>query len=114
MRVCIPTDSPGGPDAPVASSFGDSDFFDFYESDDNGKFVLLVQIRNCAGMCKDDVETVVRRGAEAVVTNAITTNYLHRFTRAGVSVYRALDGPSKDSLGALQSKDLQRMDKIKS
>jgi len=114
MKVCIPTNTPGGPDSPVADSFQDSDFFDFYELAEDGRFVLYVQIRNCAGMCKDDVETVVRRGAEAVIANTITPNSLHRFTRSGVVVYRALEGRSKDSLDALSTKGLSRLDRIKS
>ncbi len=113
MRVCIPTDEPGGPDAPVADSFQESDLFDFYDLSD-GRFVMFVQIRNCAGMCKDDVETVVRRGAQAVIANKVTPNSLHRFARAGVEVYHALGGPSHDSLETLLLKGLPRMDGIKS
>ena len=114
MRVCIPTNSPGGPDAPVANSFQESDLFDFYDSGDSGGFALFVQIPNCAGTCKDDVETVVRRGAEAVIVDNITSNSLHRLVRAGISVYRARAGPSKESLEALRSEGLPRLDKIRS
>ncbi len=114
MRVCVPTDTPGGPSAPVADRFQDSDLLDFYESADDGMFLLLVQIRNCAGTCKDDVETVVRRGAEAVVAKSMTSSTLGRFTRSGVTVYRALDGPSKNSLAALHRKALAPLDRIKS
>ncbi len=113
MRVCIPTNEPGGPDAPVADSFQESDLFDFYDLSDEGEYSMYVQIRNCAGMCKDDVETVVRRGAQAVIANMVTPNSLHRFSREGVEVYRALVGPSKDSLKALQTNRLARMGKIK-
>jgi predicted Fe-Mo cluster-binding NifX family protein len=113
MRVCVPTNSPGGPDVPVASSFHESDFFDFYELNGDGRFNLFVQIRNCAGTCKDDVETVVRRGADAIIVNNLSANSLHRFTRAGVAVYKALDGPSKYSLESLNRKDLGRIDRIK-
>ena len=114
MKVCIPTNTPGGPASPVAESFQDSDFFDFYELTEDGRFNLYVQIRNCAGMCKDDVETVVRRGAEAVIVNTITANTLHRLAISGVAVYRALEGQSNDSLNALRTKGLSRLDRIKS
>jgi len=114
MRVCVPTNTPGGPESPVSDSFQESDFFDFYDLAEDGKFVLFVQIRNCAGMCKDDVETVVRRGAQAVIVKSVTANTLHRLSRSGVTVYRALEGLSNDSLDALKTNSLSRMDRIKS
>ena len=114
MRVCIPTDSPGGPASPVADSFQESDLFDFYELGDDGRFDLYVQIRNCAGTCKDDVETVARRGAQVVIVNEVSANYLHRFAKSGISVYRALGGPSEDSIAALHDKRLSELSRIKS
>ena len=114
MRVCIPTDSPGGPESPVAKSFHESDFLDFYEQAADGRFALYAQIRNCAGTCKDNVETIVRRGIETVIVNDATANTLHRFTVSGVAVYRALGGPSTNSLEALKTDGLSRLGRIKS
>jgi predicted Fe-Mo cluster-binding NifX family protein len=114
MRVCVPTDSPGGPASPVADSFQESDLLDFYELDTQGRFVLSVQIPNCAGTCKDNVETVVRRGAEVVIVKTMSPSSVNRFMGAGVTVYRAHDGPSKISLAAMHNGELALLLKTKS
>jgi len=106
MRVCIPTDSPGGPDALVADSFQASDLFDIYDLDENGDYVLSTQIRNCSGTCKDDIETIVRRGTEAVIVKEISANALQRLKASGVSVYLAADGPVSNSLTSFHRNDL--------
>ena len=90
----------------MADSFQDSDLLDFYDEARDGNFVLSVQIRNCAGMCKDDVETVVRRGAQALIVRGISSSTLFRFRRSGVQVYRAEEGPAGESLRSLRTKDL--------
>ena len=85
----------------VADSFQASDLFDFYDLAESGDYVLSAQIRNCSGTCKDDVETIVRRGTEAVIVKEISANSLQKFKRSGVSVYRAVDGPVRNSLASL-------------
>ena len=92
---------------PVAASFQESDLLDIYDSGADGTWNLSTQIRNCAGTCKDTVEMVVRRGADALIVRSISTSSFYRLRRAGVTVYIADDGPASNSLDSLKNNVLK-------
>lgn len=109
MRVCVPSKSPGGPRSEIAESFEESDLLDIYDQGPDGTFVLTAQIRNCGGMCRDDAETVIRRGANAVIVKSLRPGIRFRLERAGVKVLGPVDGLAETSLMALAAKGLREL-----
>jgi predicted Fe-Mo cluster-binding NifX family protein len=97
MKVCIPCQSPGGPDAVVNAPFEESEMLDYYEVHEDGNFDLVAQMRSCLGGCSDPVEAVTRRGVEVIVVTGISPRSLMLFRNAGIKVLRA-DSPAVRSL----------------
>lgn len=97
MRICIPCQFPGGPDAVVSAPFEESELFDYYEVQEDGKFEHLAQMRPCLGGCSDPIEAVTRREVKAVIVAGISPSSLMRFSNSGIMVLRA-DSPSVRAL----------------
>lgn len=94
MKVCIPCDGPGGPDAAISSPFEETGVLDYYEVHPDGMFEHTSQARNCgAATCVDPVEAIIGRGVEAVVVTSLSPSSLMRFHNAGVKVL-VTDNPS--------------------
>ncbi len=86
MMVCVPCAYPGGPDAAIVDSLEESEMLDFYDLLPDGRFEHVAQTRKCLGGCTDPVESIVRRGAEAIVVTRLSPNSLLRLRGSGVRV----------------------------
>jgi predicted Fe-Mo cluster-binding NifX family protein len=94
MKVCIPCAEPGGPDSAIESAFEETDILDYYEVDEDGRFVHTAHMRNCGGAaCIDPVDAIVGRGVDVVIVTDITPANLMRFKNAAVRVLVS-DNPS--------------------
>ena len=91
MRICIPCNLPGGPEAVVSAPFEEADLLDYYELHPDGNFEHEAEMRSCPGGCIDPIEAIVKRGTVAVVIVGIRPSSLLRFWNAGVKVYHASD-----------------------
>ena len=110
MRVCIPTVSPGGPDARVPEHFDLMEIVDYYDLRDNGDFDHVTVTSYCGGGCFDIVEAITRRGTEALVLKSISPSTHRRFTSAGVKVYFAGSSAPRQLLKSLTEKSLPELD----
>jgi len=97
LKICIPCQFPGGPDAVVNAPFEESELLDYYEVHEDGNFEHLAQTRPCLGGCSDPVEAITRRGVEAIIVVEISPSSLMRFSRSGIKVLKA-DNPAVRSL----------------
>jgi len=97
MRVCIPSLDPGGPDGVSATSFEETEVFDFYDVHPDGNFERFAQTRPCTCWGPDQAEAVSRRGVEAIIVRGISPSALLKFSAAGVRVLKA-DNPSVAAL----------------
>ena len=88
MKVCIPSQFPGGPDSVASASFEDTEFFDFYEIRSDGSFEHLAQSRPCACSGPNLVEVVAWRGINAIIVGGISPSALLLFRSAGVRVLK--------------------------
>jgi len=92
MKVCVPCNSPGGPDAVIASSFEETDLLDYYELLPDGRFEHTAQMRNCGdAACVNPVDAIASRGVAKIVVTGLTPTSLMRLHNAGVKVYLAGD-----------------------
>jgi len=110
MRVCIPTLSPGGPDAVLPDHFDLMDVIDYYDLEDDGGFDHVAETRYCGGGCFDIVEAITRRGVNALVLKSISPGTFRRFTSAGVKVYFAGTSLPRELLKALSEGRLAELD----
>lgn len=110
VKVCIPCDAPGGPDAAIASAFEETPLLDYYEVHPDGMFEHTSQARNCgAATCVDPVDAIIGRGVEAVVVTSLSPSSLMRFHNAGVKVL-VTDNPSvRATLDMLAAGKLQEL-----
>ena len=94
VKVCIPCDGSGGPDAAIASAFEETSLLDYYEVHPDGMFEHTSQTRNCgAATCVDPVDAIIGRGVEAVIVTSLSPSSLMRFHNSGVKVL-VTDNPS--------------------
>ena len=108
MKVCVPSTSPGGPEAPIRAPFEETDLLDYYELHPYGEFEHLAQMRNCGGgACIEPVEAIMHRGVECVIGASLGPGTLLRFHNCGIKVFAA-DAPSaRDALGSLAAGGLR-------
>jgi len=110
MRVCIPTVSPGGPDASLPDHFDLMETIDYYDLDEDGHFEHTAETRYCGGGCYDIVEAMVRRDVKALVVRSMSPYTLRRFTSSGVKVHSGGRNTPRQSLKKLADGTLPELD----
>ena len=110
VRICIPCDAPGGPDAAIASPFEETSVLDYYDVRPDGMFEHTSQARNCgAATCVDPVDAIIGRSVEAVIVTGLSPSALMRLHNAGIKVL-VTDNPSvRASLDLLARGELQEL-----
>lgn len=94
VKVCVPCESPGGPDSAITGPLEDSGVLDYYEVHPDGTFEHTSQARNCgAAACVDPVDAIVGRKADAVIVASLSPSSLMRLHNGGVRVL-VTDNPS--------------------
>jgi predicted Fe-Mo cluster-binding NifX family protein len=107
MKVCVGSAFPGGVEGEIVFQFEDSELFDYYESDESGRFVHTAQIRRC--LCSDLIEAVVRRGIDAVVVKDLSSTSLFKFAGWGVKIFVTQDRSVRASLQSLHRGELTEL-----
>jgi len=97
LKICIPSQFPGGPDAAATAPLEEAELLDYYEVHQDGNFEHLAQTRPCVGGCADPIESITRREVKAIIVAGISPGSLMRFRNSGVKVFRA-DTPVVRSL----------------
>ena len=110
MRVCIPTVSPGGPDASLPDHFDLMETIDYYDLDEDGQFEHVTETRYCGGGCYDIVEAMVRRGVKALIVRSISPYTLWRSASSDVGVFFAGRNSPRTSLRLLAEGKLPELD----
>lgn len=110
MKVCIPCESPGGPDAAIVGPFEETSVLDYYDVGPDGEFAHTSQARNCgAATCVDPVDAIIGRGVEAVIVTSLSPSSLMRLHNGGVKVL-VTDNPSvRVTLDLLARGELQEL-----
>jgi len=110
VKVCIPCESPGGPDAAIATPFEETGVLDYYDVHPDGMFEHTSQMRNCGeATCSDPVDAIVGRKVEVVIVTSLSPSSLMRFHNEGVKVL-VTDNPSvRATLDLLASGKLQEL-----
>ena len=92
MRIAIPTNNPGGMEAPRSDHFGHCDVFTLVEVDGDNKVVsvdLLPVPDHGAGGCMIPVNTLRDAGADIIVVGGIGARPMQGFAEVGIDVYWA-------------------------
>ncbi|MFD2233186.1 NifB/NifX family molybdenum-iron cluster-binding protein [Phaeospirillum tilakii] len=97
--IAVPSELPGGLDAPLAGHFGRCDVYTLVRID-NGTIAdvtLLPGLPHAEGGCMVPVRLLADHGVDALVAGGMGRNPLMGFMAAGIAVYR----PGRDgSVGA--------------
>ena len=117
MKICIGSAFPGGPEAEIVYPFEDSELLDYYTIGENGRFEQTAQTRRC--LCSDLIESVIRRGIDAVIVKDLTSTSLFKFASSRVrvlvspsrSVKASIDLFQKGELPELTMRDVARLAK---
>jgi len=89
VRICIPCQSPGGPEGAVTAPLEESEVLDYYEVYGDGSFEHVAQTRQCAGACSGAVEGIARRDVKTIIVAGISPSSLLKFKNAGIRVLKA-------------------------
>jgi len=92
MKIAIPTNNPGGMEAPRSDHFGHCDVFTLVEVDGDNKVVsvdLLPVPDHSAGGCMIPVKTLSDAGADIIVVGGIGARPMQGFAEVGIDVYWA-------------------------
>lgn len=93
MRVAIPSDAPGGLDAPVSEHFGHCDVFTLVDIDDGktGTVTLLDNDGHEQGGCMAPVMFLKKENVEALLAGGMGMRPLSGFQQVGITVYTKED-----------------------
>ncbi len=110
VKVCIPCESPGGPDAAIASPLEETSVLDYYDVKPDGMFEHVSQARNCGpATCVDPVDAIIGRKVDVVIVTSLSPSSLMRLHNEGVKVL-VTDNPSvRASLDLLSNGGLQEL-----
>jgi predicted Fe-Mo cluster-binding NifX family protein len=110
VKVCIPCESPGGPDAAIATPFEETGVLDYYDVHPDGMFEHSSQMRICGvAACIDPVDAIVGRKVDAVIVISLSPSSLMKLHNGGIRVL-VTDNPSvRSSLDLLASGKLQEL-----
>ena len=92
MKIAIPTNNPGGMEAPRSDHFGHCDVFTLVEVDGDKNVVsvdLLPVPDHGAGGCMIPVKTLSNAGADVIVVGGIGARPMQGFAEVGIDVYWA-------------------------
>ncbi len=92
MKIAIPTNNPGGMEAPRSDHFGHCDVFTLVEVDGDKNVVsvdLLPVPDHSAGGCMIPVKTLSDAGANVIVVGGIGARPMQGFSEVGIDVYWA-------------------------
>jgi len=105
----VPCGNPGGPEAPITNGFEESEVYDYYEVAEDGRFEHVAQARHCTGGCADPVDTLVSRGAEAVIVTGLRPSTLFRLVKGGVRVFLTKNPSVRATLDDFSSGNLEEV-----
>lgn len=93
MRVAIPSEAPGGLDAPVSDHFGHCDVFTLVEVDDDtiGAVTVLDNNGHEQGGCMAPVMFLKKENVEALLAGGMGMRPLSGFQQVGITVYTKED-----------------------
>jgi len=109
VRICIPCQSPGGPEGAITAPLEESEVLDYYEVDSDGSFAQIAQTRQCAGACSDAVEGIARRDVKTIIVAGISPNSLLKFKNAGIRVLRANSQSVRELMDAFATNCLEEI-----
>jgi len=91
MRIAIPTDNPGGLEAPRSEHFGHCDVFTVVDLDaaNVANVQVLKNVPHGTGGCVAPVNLLKDAGVEAIVVMGMGARPMQGFSEAGIVVYYA-------------------------
>ncbi|MBW6470437.1 MAG: NifB/NifX family molybdenum-iron cluster-binding protein [Methanosarcinaceae archaeon] len=100
MRVCIPSFSPGGLDAPVSEHFGHCEVFTVADIEDD-KIVAAWPLSNeqeGGHNCAIPVQRIIDEGVDCMIVGGIGRGPLMGFNQLKIDVYSGATGTIEDTL----------------
>lgn len=93
LRLAIPSDNPGGLEAPHSNHFGHCEIFTIVDISENniGSVEKLANQEHGPGGCMTPVTMLLDQRVEAIVVTGIGARPLQGFNKVGISVYLAND-----------------------
>jgi predicted Fe-Mo cluster-binding NifX family protein len=111
MKLCIPTTSDQGLDAPVAADFSDADYLTIVETD-TGEVVAQTRTgrhRRRGSGARDAAEVVRALGAEAILCRRLGRGAWAWFSDANLPVFLTDAVVARDALAEHRASHAQRM-----
>jgi len=89
MLVAVPSDAPGGLEAPISAHFGHCDAFTLVQIDDGkaGEVTIVKNEGHAEGGCLSPVTLLKEKGAEALLAGGMGARPLAGFRQVGIAVY---------------------------
>lgn len=105
MRICIPTNSPGGLEASRSEHFGHCDVFTLVELDSDNKISSVETLSppdHGAGGCMVPVQVLNDANVNAIVVGGIGARPMQGFAEVGIDVYWADRNSILDAVTAVE------------
>ena len=103
MIVAIPSDNPGGMDAPRSEHFGHCDVFTVVrlQQDQETEVQVVNNVEHGSGGCIEPVRLLQDAGVTAIVVAGMGARPMQGFAEAGITVYYADHGQVPDVKSAV-------------
>ena len=105
MRICIPTNNPGGLEASRSEHFGHCDVFTLVELDQDKKISSVETLSppdHGAGGCMVPVQVLNDANVDAIVVGGIGARPMQGFSEVGIDVYWADRNAILDAVTAVE------------
>jgi len=91
IKVAIPSDNPGGLEAPVSAHFGHCDLYTIVEMDENGikSVSTMDNPPHEEGGCLAPVQLLAQKGVQKLLAGGMGRRPLAGFNQAGIQVFLA-------------------------
>ena len=101
LTLAVPSDNPGGLDAPISAHFGHCDLFTLISIQEGtiSSVNTVANVEHGAGGCLEPVNLLRDNGVQAIVVGGIGARPMQAFAAAGIDVYYA-DQSSLENVGA--------------
>ena len=96
IKVAVPSDNPGGLEAPVSAHFGHCDLYTIVEMDESGikSVSTLDNPPHAEGGCLAPVQRLADSGVNKLLAGGMGRRPLSGFNQAGIEVYLASGNPT--------------------
>ena len=109
MKICVPTGTSAGLNAPVHEHFGSAPFFTIYDTEKNDCTIVdNTNVHHSHGMCHP-LGALGTSAIDAVVCQGMGMRAVQKFNEANIKAYKAIAGTVSEIIRKYQNNELEEL-----